>query len=791
MAKSGEAGRMAVAGLAGRIAGAFGRTSAQEAGRMAVAGLAGLPPAARRFLESQGYVSLYPPQGDSVEAGLLDGESLLVSAPTASGKTLVAMMSIMAHLAAGRAGKAVYLSPLRALASEKFAELKKLEGVEGLLRKEKGMPRRPVKVRISTGDRGGSGSRLMDADVLVLTNERMDALMRNSPEWEDAVGLVVADEIHLVGDPTRGPTLETVLTKLRMAGGRPQLVGLSATVTNAAKIADWMGATLVSSRWRPVPLREGVYDGRTVWMAGGKSRDVKKTQRGAPVDLGADSVREGGQALLFAETRLRSASMAAKAAGAVSDMLDEGERKGLARASEKILGSGEGTEMVKTLAKLVADGVAFHHAGLDQACREVVESEFRAGRVKILASTPTLAAGVNLPARRVVVSSISRYDAAAGISMPISVLEYKQLCGRAGRPQYDRFGEAVIVAGSHDADEVAARYIRGRPEPVTSKITEERPMRVHLLGLVSSSDGISGAAATEFFMETLGGRQSTARSVSRSVDDTVGFLASSGMIRKGGGGLLAATPLGRKVSSLYMDPTTAVRFVHALRAASRGGKRHTLGFLNLLSQCDEFYPRLYMREQDHELMRDLLDGRRREMLDAPRRYGSPDYHGPNRSLLALNGWIEEAGELWMSQNLKVESGDMHRMAETADWLLRCLRELAGRPWGADAAAAVSMSDDFYDGDDDDDDADYGVDDALLAELDALRRRVAYGVKEDLLDLVRLRGVGRVRARRLRRAGFATLDDLAAAPQSRIAAVARIGPTIAASIKDQLIARRRS
>ena len=96
----------------------------------------------------------------------------------------------------------------------------------------------------------------------------------------------------------------------------------------------------------------------------------------------------------------------------------------------------------------MSKGVAFHHAGLAPSSREIVESSFRKGVIKLLTATPTLAAGVNLPARRVVIASILRYDSEYGRNLPISVLEYKQLCGRAGRPQYDTSGEAIIVSES-------------------------------------------------------------------------------------------------------------------------------------------------------------------------------------------------------------------------------------------------------------------------------------------------------------------------------------------------------
>ena len=192
-----------------------------------------LPPQARGLLASQGYRKLYPPQAKAVRAGLLGGRSVMVSAPTASGKTLIASMAMMAHLGR-RAGRAVYLSPLRALASEKHREFEKFSAVS--------LGGSPPRSAISAG-----GSRFVAgrARILVLTNEAMDAALRGSAAWTREIGLVVVDEVHLLGDPDRGPTLEMVLSRLARASPRPQLVCLSATVTNAAELAGWLGCRLV------------------------------------------------------------------------------------------------------------------------------------------------------------------------------------------------------------------------------------------------------------------------------------------------------------------------------------------------------------------------------------------------------------------------------------------------------------------------------------------------------------------------------------------------------------------
>jgi len=697
-----------------------------------------LPDSAIEFLKSQGFEKLYPPQADSVKSGLLDGKSILVSAPTASGKTLIAMLAMFSYLSKNN-GKVVYLSPLRALAAEKFTEFKKLEKI-ALGNK--------IKVGISTGDFENIEKNLEKSNILILTNEKMDSVIRHGAEWIDKIGLVISDEIHLIGDENRGPTLEMILTQLKLLDSKPQIVGLSATITNSDEIANWLDCTLVKNDWRPVPLSEGVCDGSQVTMNDGTIFEVERTLRGTPIDLGVQSVMQGGQSLVFAETRTRSKSLATKAADVISQLLEKNDLKELEKTSKKILSQNEHTEIVKTLATLVKKGVAFHHAGLNQNCREIIEKEFRNGTIKLLSSTPTLAAGVNLPARRVVISNINRYNAKIGRNMPISILEYKQLCGRAGRPQYDDYGESIIV-GSGNVEELTEHYINGEPEPIISKITDDKSLRTHILSVIVTHPGIKKDEILEFFLQTLGGLQSRKPTIKFAIDISLRFLSSELLIIKKGE-RFAATEFGKKTSMLYIDPLTATHFRDAVENVSQD-RKHTFGFLHLISSCEEFFPKFSLRNRDYESASLLIENHSSELLEPISEYDC------SRSLLALQAWITESSELSLSDSLSIESGDMHRMAEMANWLSYCLREISKHVERAD----------------------------LLEELDDLRKRIVYGIREELLDLVRVKGIGRVRARILYKHKIKNLDDLAKIPVNKLAEIDKIGSTIADNIKSEL------
>ena len=697
-----------------------------------------LPKPVKDFFKAEGYSELYPPQVDSIEAGLLDQKNLLVSAPTASGKTLIATLATINNLINNN-GKVVYLSPLRALAAEKFSEFKKIEKIP-LGRK--------IKVQISTGDFESIDKTLEQSDVIILTNEKMDSLIRHGAEWVNDIRLVIADEIHLVGDQDRGPTLEMVLTKLKLLESKPQIIALSATITNADELSEWLDCTLVENDWRPVPLSEGVYNEGGVTMDDGKYFEVEPSLRGPSVDLGAESVRDGGQSLLFAETRMRSASLATKAADVISKYLKKSEQDELEKISKKILGKNEHTQLVKTLAELVKKGVAFHHAGLNQNCRETIETEFRKGTIKLLSSTPTLASGVNLPARRVVIASIVRYNSRVGANRPISILEYKQLCGRAGRPQYDDYGEAIIVGNANGA-ELIDYYINGEPEPIESKIAEDKSLRIHVLSTIVINPGIKKDEIIDFFSQTLGGLQSRKSTLKFGVDIALRYLMDEDFLIKKGERFVA-TEFGKKASRLYIDPLTATYFRTAIKNVSEG-KKHTFGFLHLISESEEFFPKFSLRKKDYEAASLLIENKTIELIEPISEYDC------SRSLLALDAWITESSEMSLSDNLKIESGDMHRMVETADWLLYCLRELAKQLERVD----------------------------LLDELDIIRKRINYGIREELLELVKIKGIGRVRARKLFKHGINNLDDLSVIPVKKLAEIDKIGSTLADNIKSQL------
>ncbi len=192
----------------------------------------------------EGIKKLRPAQKKAVNAGLLDGKNLLVCTPTASGKTLVAELAMLNSIL-NEHGKAVYIVPLKALATEKFKDFNRKYS-------------KFVKIALSIGDFDSNDSYLMDYDLIITTSEKFDSLIRHSAPWLAMVKVVVIDEIHLLNDVSRGPTLEVIITLLNYILKKVQIIGLSATIGNPDEIASWLNAKLVIDNWRPVKLEKGI-----------------------------------------------------------------------------------------------------------------------------------------------------------------------------------------------------------------------------------------------------------------------------------------------------------------------------------------------------------------------------------------------------------------------------------------------------------------------------------------------------------------------------------------------------
>jgi helicase len=750
-------------------------------------------------LREDGVDDLYPPQAAAVEAGVTRGESLVASVPTASGKTLIAELAMLSSVARG--GKALYIVPLRALASEKKAEFERWEAFG-------------FDVGVSTGNYDADGEWLASRDVVVATSEKVDSLVRNGAAWIDDLTCVVADEVHLVDDAGRGPTLEVTLGKLRTLNPGLQVVALSATVDNADVIAEWLDAELVDSEWRPIELETGVHYGNAVTFDDGTQREVPVDSGGrataALVDdaLAGDgddtgsSADDQGSSLVFVNSR-RNAEAAAKRLREVTDPhLTDDERGRLADLAADIRDVSD-TETSDALADCVAAGAAFHHAGLAPEHRSLVEEAFRDRLVKCVSATPTLAAGVNTPSRRVIVRDWRRYDGEYGGMKPLDVLEVHQMMGRAGRPGLDPYGEAVLLAKNAETrDELFERYVWADPEPVRSKLAAEPALRTHVLATVASGFAHTREELLEFLDRTLYATQTDESGRLEAVtDDVLAYLDRNGFLERDAGSL-SATSVGHTVSRLYLDPMTAAEIVDglewadanrasAVRAsnghgsdaggadggaaaaddgapgfrraselapaggggdagaesgetadASAAGDEPTyptaLGLFHLISRTPDMYE-LYLKSGDRERFTELCYERESELLGrTPSEYEDvrfEEWLSALKTAKLLEDWADEVDEDRITERYGVGPGDIRGKVDSAEWLLGAAERLAGEL------------------------------DLPAVPVREAKKRVEYGVRDELLGLAGVRGVGRKRARRLYEAGIGTRAELRNADKS--------------------------
>lgn len=684
----------------------------------------------RYVLERNGFEGLNPVQRAAVEAGVLDGKNLVVSSPTASGKTLIGEMAMVRAVEGGK--KAVYTCPLRALASEHYEDFSR---------------KYPYKTALSIGDYDSSDPWLARYDAIFTTYEKLDSLIRHGAPWLRDVGVLVVDEIHEI-DSDRGPTLEVLLTRILRAYS-PQIVALSATIPNAEEIAGWLGAELVYSEWRPVVLREGVYFAKEIVFGDGETHVVESLLEEDLAALVDETLRMGKQVLIFAMTRRSAEATARRLRSLVSRYVRA--KTPLRKIAKEVLEALEApTKQCRELADNIFNGVAFHHAGLVSKQRKAVEDGFRSGKILVVVATPTLAAGVNLPAFRVLFHSLKRFSGFGASHIPVR--EYKQMAGRAGRPRYDTHGEAIIIARSADEKvEYIEKYVLGVPENIYSRLGTASALRFHTLALIADGTARRWENLMSFYSTTFYAHQyGDIEMLSEKIREVVLELESYGFIRAEGE-TLAPTPLGSRVAQLYIDPLSAHSFVQYIRSPKLG----ELAYLYTISDTTEQRPYLSVPPRMEGELLALAEERKEELPLDPWETEDPYFLNKFRLALLLEAWINEKTDDQILEMFDVSPGVLRAFVSIAEWLSYSMAEIA----------------------------------KLLGEKKVwkyakrMEKRIHFGVREELLPLVQLSGIGRVRARKLYNAGYRSIKDLQNADARELARI--LGPKIAKRVKEQL------
>lgn len=684
-----------------------------------------LPGYVRRYLERRGISRLFPPQREAVEAGLLEGENVLVASPTASGKTLIAEMRIVRDLVEGDAERIVYVVPYRALAREKSEDVREAVAFAS----EEGGPE-GARVTVATGD-VREPLRGLPVGVTVTTAEKLDASLRHDPTLASKVDTIVLDEVHLVGDPSRGPTYESLAAAVK-ASGDPGVLALSATVGNPEELAEWLDARAVVSDWRPVELKGRVHVARS-----GSPSD----RASVALELARENLRRGEGTLVFVYSRRRVEEEALELARSLREGFGSRE---LAREVLEV----SRDETARRLAEAVAKGVGFHHAGLHPEHRALVEDAFREGEIGVVFATPTLAAGVNLPARHVIIQD---FGVRIGGEFKPDRNEFQQMAGRAGRPGFDDVGFVHVVA-SPGSEDVAWDFLHSPPAPVRSALTSGPALRRMLLGFVAT--GVAGSVGDleGIFEETLA--RSSGGLGSDALEGSLNVLEGWGMLERYGS-TVSATRLGKVVAWTYVTPDTG----HFLRLfLERTGGDPEAVVTGVAFSPDFTAPRIEGNPRSGG--QTTLDG----FMSGGGVSGSVDLPVEEALEVAFEGFgVEfdafevEKREAWASLLLEwIEGRDLDDLVRSYGTfpgdVLAATRDAAWLAWAASRIGSV-----------------VGVDvDPWLPE------RLEHGVPEHLVPLTRVRGVGRKLAERLYREGYERPEDLASASPSELARVEGIG-----------------
>lgn len=478
------------------------------------------------------------------------------------------------------------------------------------------------------------------------------------------------------------------------------------------------------------------------------------------VNLVLEAVDKRKQVLIFNNSKSSSELTAEKVANSIRDVDKENY---LQKLSKQILETlSIPTKQCIRLSKCVEKGVAFHHSGLTAKQRSLIEKAFKEGYIKVISSTPTLAAGLNLPAYKVIIKDYKRYSSRGFNDIPI--LEFHQMAGRAGRPGIEDEGRAVLHVKSEDElERVVPKYIFGEPEEIISKLAVEPVLKMYTLSLISMNIINTKKEIEEFFSNTLYGQQfEDLEGLKYNIFRILNILIDYNFVNREDDYYMA-TSLGKKVSELYLNPDTANYFIEnqnkleKLFSKEKLLKSDLFSFVHFLTNTMEMKPlfRIYKKEEENYLLKLEDVGESLLVEFDPFESDYTEFASTLKTTDILVDWTYEAHEEYISTKYNVTPGELNYKLEVVDWLLYCLEEIA------------LLRKNFY----------------LRNKFNRLRQRFKMGVRDELLPLVSLKGIGRVRARKLYNADFKSILDLKLSSIDSISKI--VGDTMAVNIKRQV------
>lgn len=661
-----------------------------------------------------------PAQKAVIESGYLEDKSnYIISIPTASGKTVLGILPALKTILNG--GKAIYAAPLLSIQNEKVKEFKAFE--------EHG-----IKV----------GKHPSNSDLSVMVFESFDALTRFSWNVLREVDTLIIDEFHMIGEYSRGPTLESAITRAKIINPSLRIIALSATLKNIDEIEQWLDGKTVEHDYRPVPLNKEVLDAEMF---------NTKNKNDVIVKIVEKAIEDNSQALSFVSTRRFTESLATYVAKKIDKKTTKEQKQKFKQVADKLLevpkkkGSLPTTTCLK-LAEAAEKGVVFHHAGLFNEQKEIIEDEFRNGNILMITATPSLMYGVNLPSKYVVIRDHTRWTSNGPASIP--VFDYEQMSGRAGRPQYDDVGYSYLVAKTMDeAFDLEARYVNGEIELTNSKLIDNKDaIYKQIIAQIASSLSKNLDDLNDFFGKTLYGFQMKNNpSMSMFAQDSLNWELESALEFLLQNGIIRATPEGLKTTDFGN-----------LIAKSNYAVETAVKIKEYVSTMEKLNPAemIYALAETPDLPLISFKGRKSKdpVRDKLSECGlfAVDIGNPEATAVSLIEWIDERNEYEIENAYNVYSASTRRSAYEASRLVKFAKntlEVLGN----------------Y---------------SNLKDMDYLSARLYYGVKEDIIPLVvGVKRLGRKRARLLMKT-FG--DNLSEASEKDLQKVEDIGPKLAGKVK---------
>lgn len=660
-----------------------------------------------------------PAQKAVIESGYLEDKSnYIICIPTASGKTVLGVLPMLKTILDG--GKAVYAAPLLSIQNEKVKEFKSFE--------EHG---------INVGRHPAS------SDLSVMVFESFDALTRFSWNTLRDVDTLIIDEFHMIGEFTRGPTLESAITRAKIINSSMRIIALSATLRNIEEIEGWLEGKCVEHDYRPVPLHKEVLDAEMFNTKNKNDVIVKVLEK---------SIKDKSQALAFVSTRRFTESLATYVSKKINKKINLKQREQFKKVSDRILevpkkkGSLPTSTCVK-LAESLEHGIAFHHAGLFNEQKEIIEDEFRNGNILMITATPSLMYGVNLPSKTVVIRDTTRWTGNG--PQPIPVFDYEQMSGRAGRPQYDDVGYSYLVAKTMDeASNLQDYYVEGEIELTNSKLVDNKDaIYKQIIAQINSSLSKNLDELTDFFGKTLYGYQMANNpsmalfaedSIKYELENAIDFLLQNRIIRATPEGL-ATTDFGNLIAKSNYSVETAVKIKEYVSSID---KINVSEFIYALCETPDVPLISFKGRKSKDPVLDKLS---EEGLFAV------DIGNIEATAVSLMEWVDERNEYEIENKYNVYSASTRRSAYEASRLVK---------FAKDTSEVLGNY-------------------SKLKDFDFLSVRLYYGVKEDIIPLVV--GVKRLGRKRARNLVNIFGNDLSGISENELQKVEGIGPKLAEKI----------